>query len=154
MNDLDLDIDEDIQSQEVLRLKEKVKALERQNALLKTTKPKPGDNGDTMDGAVATAGLANDDKLIEEIQLIDLDELDAGEDNWLLDISQENQDDPEDECSWLRSDVTSPNSIAALKKKSLVNKLDDIAKSRFLTNFLINVMHDLTFQLIIHKLNI
>ena len=142
MNDLDLDMDEEIQSQEVIRLKEKVKALERQNALLKT-KSKPGDE-DGVDEAAAVADLVND-KVIEDIQLIDLDELDAGEDNWLLDVSQEDQDNQEDECSWLRSDVTSPSSIAALKKKSLVNKLDDIAKSRFLTHFLINVMHDFTF---------
>ena len=129
MNDLDLDMDEEIQSQEVIRLKEKVKALERQNALLKT-KSKPGDNGDSVDGAAAVGDLVND-KVIEDIQLIDLDELDAGEDNWLLDVSQEDQDNQEDECSWLRSDVTSPSSIAALKKKSLVNKLDDIAKVGF-----------------------
>ena len=44
--------------------------------------------------------------------------------------NQEFEDLDDSECSWLRKDVTSPNSLAAMRKKSLVNKLDDIAKSK------------------------
>ena len=54
--------------------------------------------------------------------------LDGSEDNWLFDVSGGDQAG-QDEGDWLRADVTSPTSAVALKKKSLVNKLDDIAKS-------------------------
>merc|ERR1719282_2231976 len=104
-------------SNELLKLKEKVKALEKQNAILKQKE------GDDVDGAVSTP--IGDEKIIEDIQLIEIEDLDESEGNWLLNVSDETAD-LEDDCSWLRKDVMSPNT---LKKKSLVNKLDDIAKN-------------------------
>jgi len=114
-----------MESVELSRLKEKVRALERQNAMLKQNKN--GENGESVDGAGAALNIEADQKMMEDIKLIDLDDIDGGEDNWLLDVS-ETDGALEDECSWLRKDVMSPDSVAALKKKSLVNKLDDIAK--------------------------
>ena len=119
MAELDMDevMDGDMgDSSELSKLKEKVRALERQNALLKQTKT-------ADDGAKCL-----DDK-IEDIQLLDMDELTNGDDNWLLNVGEEITDqDDDDDCAWLRQDMMSPNS---LKKKSLVNKLDDIAKRKY-----------------------
>ena len=119
MAELDMDevMDGDMgDSSELSKLKEKVRALERQNALLKQTKT-------TDDGAKCL------DDNIEDIQLLDMDELTNGDDNWLLNVGEENLDqDDDDDCAWLRQDMMSPNS---LKKKSLVNKLDDIAKRKY-----------------------
>ena len=120
-----------MESVELSRLKEKVRALERQNAMLKQNKN--GENGESVDGAGAALNIEADQKMMEDIKLIDLDDIDGGEDNWLLDVS-ETDGALEDECSWLRKDVMSPESVAAIKKKSLVNKLDDIAKSKFSLN--------------------
>ena len=119
MAELDMDevMDGDMgDSSELSKLKEKVRALERQNALLKQTKT-------TDDGAKCL------DDNIEDIQLLDMDELTNGDDNWLLNFGEEITDqDDDDDCAWLRQDMMSPNS---LKKKSLVNKLDDIAKRKY-----------------------
>jgi len=114
-----------MESVELSRLKEKVRALERQNAMLKQNTN--GDNGESVEGAGAATYSVADQKIIDDVKLIDLDDIDGGDDNWLLDVS-ETDGGLEDECSWLRKDVMSPDSMAALKKKSLVNKLDDIAK--------------------------
>ena len=103
--------------------RDQVRALERQNKILKQSKP-----GDTEDD-----GASSEDKIIEDIKLIEIECLDDSEENWLFDVSKDNQefeDLDDSECSWLRKDVTSPNSLAAMRKKSLVNKLDDIAKSK------------------------
>ena len=42
------------------------------------------------------------------------------------------QDDGDavDDIEWLRRDVESPSAIVAIKKKSLVNKLEDLARSK------------------------
>ena len=121
---------EPVQSNELLRLQEKVKALERQNAILKQSK-----TGDNLDGAEATAEtcakrismISTGDE--DDIKLLEIEDLDGSEDNWLFDVSGGDQAG-QDEGDWLRADVTSPTSAVALKKKSLVNKLDDIAKSK------------------------
>ena len=122
---------ETVQSTELLRLQEKVKALEGQNAILKQNK-----TGDNLDGAEARAGNSGQRCSIistgdeDDIKLLEIEDLDESEDNWLFDLSAGDQA-VEDECDWLRADVTSPTSAVALRKKSLVNKLDDIAKSKF-----------------------
>ena len=137
MNDLDMEpMDGEIgDSNELLKLKEKVKALEKQNAILKQKE------GDDVDGAVSTP--VGDEKIIEDIQLIEIEDLDESEGNWLLNVSDETAD-LEDECSWLRKDVMSPNT---LKKKSLVNKLDDIAKSKYSQNYIIPFHHHGMFKI-------
>ena len=117
---------ETVQSTELLRLQEKVKALERQNAILKQSK-----TGDNLDGAGATKRISiisTGDE--DDIKLLEIEDIDEGEDNWLFGLSAGDQAE-EDHCNWLRADVTSPTSAVALKKKSLVNKLDDIAKSKY-----------------------
>ena len=122
---------ETVQSNELLRLQEKVKALERQNAILKQTK-----TADNLDGAEAAGenGVRRNSMIStgdeDDIKLLEIEDLDGSEeDNWLFDLSGGEQAG-QDECDWLRADVTSPTSAVALKKKSLVNKLDDIAKSK------------------------
>ena len=96
--------------------------------MLKDTKP-----GDMENGALASGLL--EDKIIEDVKLIEIEDLDDSEENWLLDVSKDNPPEFEDlndtDCSWLRKDVTSPDSLVAMKKKSLINKLDDIAKSKY-----------------------
>ena len=114
---------ETVQSTELLRLQEKVKALERQNAILKQSK-----TGDSTEGAGARISIISTGDE-DDIKLLEIEDLDGSEDNWLFDLSEGDQAG-EDECDWLRADVTSPTSAVALKKKSLVNKLDDIAKSK------------------------
>ena len=113
---------------ELSRLKEKVRALERQNEMLKQTKNGDSAGDGAVDGAAARPRLS-DEKIIDDIKLLEIEDLDDSEENWLLDVSR-NQEEEEDECAWLRKDVMSPNSLAAARKKSLVNKLDDIAKSK------------------------
>ena len=126
MSNSDMDA---VQSSELLRLQEKVKALERQNAILKQSKT--GDNvdeaearGDNCAKRISIISTGDED----DIKLLEIEDLDGSEDNWLFDLSAGDQGG-EDESDWLRADVTSPTSAVALKKKSLVNKLDDIAKS-------------------------
>ena len=106
------------------KLAEKVKALERQNALLKTAK-----TGDNLDGAAARSSIISTGDE-DDIKLLEIEDFDGSEDNWLFDLGNGDQA-VEDESDWLRGDVTSPTSGVALKKKSLVNKLDDIAKSKY-----------------------
>ena len=120
---------ETVQSTELLRLQEKVKALERQNAILKQSK-----TGDNIDGAEARAENPKRISIIstgdeDDIKLLEIEDLDGSEDNWLFDLSA-GEHAGEEESDWLRADVTSPTSAVALKKKSLVNKLDDIARSK------------------------
>ena len=115
---------ETVQSTELLRLQEKVKALERQNAILKQSKT--GDNLYGAEAAKRISIISTGDE--DDIKLLEIEDIDEGEDNWLFDLSAGDQAE-EDHSDWLRADVTSPTSAVALKKKSLVNKLDDIAKS-------------------------
>ena len=35
------------------------------------------------------------------------------------------------EIDWLRKDVESPSAMVAIKKKSLVNKLEDLSRSKY-----------------------
>ena len=126
MSDMD-----SLQSSELLRLQEKVKALERQNELLKQSK-----TGDSNGGAavkrISIISTGDD----EDIKLLEMDDLEFGsgfgsEENWLFDLSNGEQGGlEEDEGDWLKTAVMSPDSSTAAKKKSLVNKLDDIAKSK------------------------
>jgi len=114
-----------VESSELLRLQEKVRALERQNELLKT-----GKSSDLQGAAGAavkrTSILSTGDD--EDIKLLDIEQLDGSEENWLFDLSNGEEGFDGEEVDWLRADVLSPDSAMALKKKSLVNKLDDIAK--------------------------
>lgn len=147
MNELDMEtLDSDLgDSSELMKLKEKVRALEKQNKMLKDTKPGDSENG-------ASASGLSDDKIIEDVKLIEIEDLDGSEDNWLLDVSKDNPPEFEElddtDCSWLRKDVMSPDSLAAMKKKSLVNKLDDIAKSKYWRKSLVDIIRECSRNLI------
>ena len=49
---------------------------------------------------------------------------------------------PGDEVDWLRSDMEE-SPVIAVKKKSLVNKLDDLARREFCLLSLVNMLDDL-----------
>lgn len=126
------------QTSELQKLQDKVRALERQNALLKQNQPV-----DSVDGAELTK--VGDNLLqkmskgnsssspntvcerIEDVKLIDIESLEGSEGNWLISMDQEDVESIDD-IDWLRRDVESPSAIVAIKKKSLVNKLEDLAR--------------------------
>ena len=62
-----------------------------------------------------------------EISLIDLEDLEGTEGDWL--IGEKGAVGPGDELDWLRRDLEESPSVA-IKKKSLVNKLEDLARSK------------------------
>jgi len=126
------------QTSELQKLQDKVRALERQNALLKQNQPI-----DSVDGAeLATTGDNLLQKMakgnssssstavcerIEDVKLIDIESLEGTEGDWLISMDQEEVENLED-VDWLRRDVENPSAIVAIKKKSLVNKLEDLAR--------------------------
>jgi len=126
------------QPSELQKLQDKVRALERQNALLKQNQPvdavdgaelaKVGDNllQKMSKGNSSSSSSAVCDK-IEDVKLIDIESLEGSEGNWLIDMDQDDGD-AVDDIEWLRRDVESPSAIVAIKKKSLVNKLEDLAR--------------------------
>ena len=128
------------QPSELQKLQDKVRALERQNALLKQNQPvdavdgaelaKVGDNllQKMSKGNSSSSSSAVCDK-IEDVKLIDIESLEGSEGNWLIDMDQDDGD-AVDDIEWLRRDVESPSAIVAIKKKSLVNKLEDLARSK------------------------
>jgi len=126
------------QTTELQKLQDKVRALERQNALLKQNQPL-----DSVDGAELTK--VGDNLLmkmsrgkssstqngagerIDDVKLIDIEALEGSEGNWLISMDREDFESV-DEIDWLRRDVESPSAMVAIKKKSLVNKLEDLAR--------------------------
>ena len=128
---------------ELQKLQDKVRALERQNALLKQNQPL-----DTVDGAELTSVGDNlfmkmtkekssspqnaVSELVEDapFQLIDIDSLEGSEGSWLLSMDPD-EFESVDEIDWLRKDVESPSAMVAIKKKSLVNKLEDLSRSKY-----------------------
>ena len=92
--------------------------MERQNAALRQSapleegggKPRPLSGGSMM-----------------EASLIDLDTLDGSEGDWL--IGEPGLVGPGDEVDWLRSDLED-SPVVSVKKKSLVNKLDDLCRGK------------------------
>ena len=129
------------QTSELQKLQDKVRALERQNALLKQNQPI-----DSVDGAeLATTGDNLLQKMakgnasssssavcerIEDVKLIDIESLEGTEGDWLISMDQEEVENLDD-VDWLRRDVENPSAIVAIKKKSLVNKLEDLARSKY-----------------------
>ena len=136
------------QTSELQKLQDKVRALERQNALLKQNQPV-----DSVDGAELTKVgdnlLQKMSKLnsssppntvcerIEDVKLIDIESLEGSEGNWLISMEQEDVESIDD-IDWLRRDVESPSAIVAIKKKSLVNKLEDLARSKYFADLIFN----------------
>ena len=59
--------------------------------------------------------------------MIDLDTLDGSEGDWL--IGEPGLVGPGDEVDWLRSDLED-SPVVSVKKKSLVNKLDDLSRGK------------------------
>lgn len=115
---------EAVQSSELLRLQEKVKALERQNLLLKQSK-----TGDQMTGGSSgkrSSILSSGDE--DDIKLLEIEDTDGSEESWLFELRDVEERVRGEDCDWLRADVISPETQGSAKKKSLVNKLDDIAK--------------------------
>jgi len=126
------------QTSELQKLQDKVRALERQNAMLKQNQPL-----DSVDGAELTK--VGDNLLmkmakgksssppnaagerIDDVKLIDIESLEGSEGNWLISMTQDDFESV-DEIDWLRRDVESPSAMVAIKKKSLVNKLEDLAR--------------------------
>ena len=116
---------EAVQSSELLRLQEKVKALERQNLLLKQRK-----TGDQTVGSSdkRSSILSSGDE--DDIKLLEIEDTDGSEESWLFELRNVEERLGGEDCDWLRADVISPDGQGSAKKKSLVNKLDDIAKSK------------------------
>ena len=118
---------EAVQSSELLRLQEKVKALERQNLLLKQSK-----TGDQMTGGSSgkrSSILSSGDE--DDIKLLEIEDTDGSEESWVFELRDVEERVRGEDCDWLRADVISPETQGSAKKKSLVNKLDDIAKSKY-----------------------
>merc|ERR1719232_2122116 len=64
---------------------------------------------------------------IDDVKLIDIESLEGSEGDWLISMDQEEVENLDD-VDWLRRDVENPSAIVAIKKKSLVNKLEDLAR--------------------------
>eukprot|EP00092_Neocalanus_flemingeri_P028583 GFUD01031039.1.p1 GENE.GFUD01031039.1~~GFUD01031039.1.p1 ORF type:complete len:647 (-),score=115.24 GFUD01031039.1:694-2634(-) len=125
-------------SSELQKLQDKVRALEQQNALLKQNQPldsvdgaeltKVGDNLlSKMSGGKSSSPPNAAGERIEDVKLIDIESLEGSEGNWLISMDQDDFESV-DEIDWLRRDVESPSAMVAIKKKSLVNKLEDLAR--------------------------
>jgi len=123
------------QTSELQKLQDKVRALERQNALLKQNQPV-----DSVDGAELTKvgdnllrkmskgnSTSMSNTVCEDVKLIDIESLEGSEGDWLISMDQDEAESIDD-VDWLRRDVESPSAIVAIKKKSLVNKLEDLAR--------------------------
>jgi len=110
---------------QLAKLQEKVRALERQNAALRQNKPpvEPSVNGAREREAVGNCKEEGGD--IMEASLIDIEGLNGSEGDWLC--GEPGLVGPGDEVDWLRSDLEE-SPVIAVKKKSLVNKLDDLAR--------------------------
>ena len=123
---------------ELQKLQDKVKALERQNAMLKQNQPV-----DSVDEAAFTKVgdrskmrvNSNDCDQLEDVKLIDIESLEGSEGDWLVSMDKEEADEV-DNLDWLRKDIESPSAIVAIKKKSLVNRLEDLARGDYLHSFL------------------
>ena len=120
MSNSDMDA---VQSSELLRLQEKVRALERQNEILKQSK-----TGEVEGAKRSSIISAGDD---DDIKLLEIEDLDGSDENWLFEVTNgEEEVEGDEETDWLRADAISPASGGAGRKMSLISKLDDIAKSK------------------------
>jgi len=109
------------ESDTLAQLQEKVRALERQNAALRQCQPT--ENG-TVNGTKERTRPSSGEGIMD-VSLIDLEQLEGTESDWL--IGEVGAVGPGDELDWLRRDKEESPSVA-VKKKSLVNKLEDLAR--------------------------
>jgi hypothetical protein len=129
---------ENAQTSELQKLQDKVRALERQNALLIQNQPIDSGDGAELttvgDNLLQKMSKGNSSsspgavfERIEDVKLIDINALEGSEGDWLISMDQEEAESIDD-VDWLRSDIENPSAIVAIKKKSLVNKLEDLAR--------------------------
>jgi len=123
---------EDVDTGQLAKLQEKVRALERQNAALRQSKPavepserERGGPGVALERETEGLNIKQDSSDIMEASLIDIEGLNGSEGDWLC--GEPGLVGPGDEVDWLRSDLEE-SPVIAIKKKSLVNKLDDLAR--------------------------
>jgi len=114
---------------QLAKLQEKVRALEKQNAALRQSKPTVESVNEARErvGNKEEVGETNKEESsdIMEASLIDIEGLNGSEGDWLC--GEPGLVGPGDEVDWLRSDLDE-SPVIAIKKKSLVNKLDDLAR--------------------------
>jgi len=118
----DNDHDQDRDPDQLAKLQEKVRALERQNAALRQSTPHNEVEEKERDHLKK---VEQENNAIMEGSLIDINGLNGSEGDWLC--GEPGLVGPGDEVDWLRSDLEE-SPVIAIKKKSLVNKLDDLAR--------------------------